>query len=300
MVRVLEDLKARAMRPATIKDRRERFLMLARLIDTSLRLDEIAPRDVQEYVNRRMAGVKKDKLKACSVATAIADVRALNTVFTLAIREGLARENPITRARLPKPERHPEIDWFTPEELTKLLKRIRDWPRTARLNPERDASMIELLALTGWRLTEATNLQMSDIAIPQRLAVLRTGKTGRRTSILNDDALAIVNRWKKERPDGPLFPAKRHTLESALRRWQDRLDEPRLHAHALRHTFGTALAAAGVPAHALAREMGHASLSTSLIYVHLSGEKGEAVAGLSFRKPARKAGTGKKGSKRRP
>lgn len=289
---VLSDLERRRMRPATIGDRRERFGMLARLIDIQTRLDEIGPRDVEHYVALRLRGIKEDELRPVTLATATADIRALNTVFTLAIREGYVRDNPIKRARLAKPEQCKEPDWFTPAELSELLESMRSWPGSARLDPARDAEMVELLALTGWRLSEATEVQMDDVSIPKRTAVLNEGKRGRRIHRLNSEALEIVARWKAHRPTGPLFPVKRHSLESALRRWQERLGEPRLHAHALRHSHGSALAAAGVNAHALARSMGHSTLGMALRYVHLAREEEGAVDGLSFRRKGDEGSSG--------
>lgn len=285
MRRVVVDLQRRNKREASVEDRLHRFRVLGRFLDLDQPLSKITPRTIEQLVENRVTGDPDREIAPVTLQTAMADVRALSTVLRYALREGLIRENPILRARLPALEKQTDRDWFAKEELVELLEKVRTWPKGgARLKKARDADLIEWYALTGLRITESSLIQVGDVSLPQKTVRVRKGKTGFRYCRLNPAALALTEKWIDGRDSGRLLPLTKGGIIQLMQRWADRLDEPRLHPHALRHTFGTALAADGVNAHALARAMGHESISTSLIYVHLAGRQDDAVEQLSFRR----------------
>lgn len=274
MTAVIRDMQESGMRPASIKDRQTRFAIVSRFIDAGVQLTDIEPETIEQFVQARLREPHSlDPSRTVQVATVLGDVRALNTVFTLAIFRGAIDANPIKRVRLPRPKRGRDIAWFAPAEMAEVLRRIREWPKTHRLTPERDAAIVEFIALTGLRLAEATALRWEDVSAEQGLIRVShdSGKRGFRVAKIGPDITTVLGVLEEHRKSDRVIPITYQGLITLLRRWATRLDEPRLRCHALRHTYGTALAAAGVSAHALTRAMGHATLQTSMIYVHQAG-----------------------------
>jgi len=160
------------------------------------------------------------------------------------------------------------------------------------------AEAVRLAALTGLRQGELIALRWSDVDFgARRLTVARTyvaqlgedapksGKT--RTVPLSDQAAVVLDRLSRRerftRGSDLVFASARgeHIDASALRRRYVTARDlmiaeaaqagdvlPAARFHDLRHTFGTRLAAAGVPLSDLQAIMGHASIETSMIYVH--------------------------------
>jgi site-specific recombinase XerD len=65
----------------------------------------------------------------------------------------------------------------------------------------------------------------------------------------------------------PLTPAGLRTI---FRYHRDRAGVPAAHPHALRHSFGTALAEAGVDLAVIQALLGHAHVDSSVGYIHLA------------------------------
>lgn len=299
MREVLDDLAARGATWHTIDDRRKKLRNVAERIDARTPLADIDRHRILAYVTARMAERIKltraeEKLVAAgtppaprfvSVNTARKDISALSTVFQMAIDRGVATTNPCRSARLPK-IRKVEVDWFAAAELAELLKRMRTWEGTNAWHRERDANIVELLALTGMRSTESSRVEIRDVFLARRQIAVRFGKTGSRTVRLNDRAAELANQIIGPRREGRLWPFGNAGLRALFERWRKRLGEPRMHPHAIRHTYGTALAAAGMSAHALARAMGHSTLQMSMVYVHNAGGDSDAIDALVFSAPS--------------
>ena len=283
---VIAELERRKRRAATINCRRARFKQVALLIPVSTPLVDIDSDLVEAFIDERLRG-------GVSIATALSDYRALHSVFTLATRLRIVRTNPCAEARLPREDSQRDIDWFTPAEIADVLHRIRTFPKVRRVQPERDARLIEFLALTGMRIGEASAVQVEDVEPKKRTLRVRDGKTGFRVVRLNDRALELAVDWIGDRESGRLFPITKNGIQSMLWRWAERLGERRLHAHAFRHSHGTAVAANNASAPALARSMGHSSIKMAMHYVHLAGVQEEAIANLDFRTRSEESGGGR-------
>ena len=90
--------------------------------------------------------------------------------------------------------------------------------------------------------------------------------------------------------DGGAFPLS--TSSSLFRRRAAACGLKRMRFHDLRHTFGTRLGEAGASPYAVARLMGHASVETSMIYVHTEAESLRAAAEMAAaRRVGHPAGT---------
>lgn len=244
---------------------------IQRLIPGDTPLAAITAETVEQFVRDRMrAGTRR-----VTASTVNADLRALHRVFALAIRRGVARDNPVRRVDRPRADA-PAMDWFAEPELRELLARFDDQTRDVLL----------LFALTGVRRSEAARLEIGHVRLKLAQLVV-PGKRGTRVVPLAPDADAPLRRLLAAAGAGPaLLPGGTHAIDDLFRAARKTCGDRRLHAHALRHTFGTALVRAGVRPDVVMRLMGHRSLQTTLRYVHEVGEDGiRAVQSLRLVQP---------------
>ena len=143
-------------------------------------------------------------------------------------------------------------------------------------------AMAALLYSSGLRIGEVCHLRYEDISRTNMRIHVRHGKNrSDRYAILSKNALDILTQYWREcgRPTGWLFP-KQHDpdrpidtfyLSRHIHGQEARLGwEPRITCHSLRHAFGTHLYEDGVDLLTIKALLGHKSLSSTTIYVHLA------------------------------
>ncbi len=185
----------------------------------------------------------------------------------------VAKPAPRSRLRLREPRRLPR--GLSRQESTLLLGSLRTW---------RDRAIAGLMLMSGLRSCEVLALQVNDIDIARRWArVIGKGDKERRVPIDHDVAGVIQTYLLAERPETdstalfvvakganrgrPLTPAG---LRTVFRYHRERAGVPAGHPHALRHSFGTALAEAGVDLSVIQALMGHDHVDSSAAYIHLA------------------------------
>ncbi len=140
----------------------------------------------------------------------------------------------------------------------------------------------------GLRLGEARHLAPADIDSQRMCVRIRDGKGGVSRSVPLPETVLRVMRahWKTHRNPVLLFPAPgrtglagptaRHpvsetTVQGALRRTVQRLKVGKhVHPHTFRHSYATHLLEAGVPIRHVQQCLGHRSLVTTMIYLHVT------------------------------
>jgi site-specific recombinase XerD len=185
----------------------------------------------------------------------------------------LAQPRPRSGLRLREPRRLPR--GLQPGEAQALL---------GSFHTLRDRAIAGLMLLSGLRSAEVLSLQVRDVDIPRGwVRVVGKGDKERRVPLDPEVASLIQTYLLAERPDTDareVFvvakgPHRGHPLTSAglrtvFRYHRARSGVPAGHPHALRHTFGTALAEAGVDLAVLQALMGHDHVDSSVAYVHLA------------------------------
>jgi len=142
---------------------------------------------------------------------------------------------------------------------------------------------VALMLATGMRVNEVVSLRCADIDLPGRtLRILGKGRRERQVFLTNDwlkDLVADYLRTRAaldvthapllfNRRHEPLSPAAMRSRLAAVAR--DAGLHARVTPHMLRHTAATQLIEAGVDIRYIQRLLGHASLSTTEIYTHVS------------------------------
>jgi site-specific recombinase XerD len=171
-----------------------------------------------------------------------------------------------------------------PRTLPRSLDRHEVVALVESLRSFRDRAIAGLMVFCGLRAGEVLALEVKDVDIGGRwLRVFGKGRKERRVPLDVDVAGMIQTYLLAERPETrskalfvvakgpnrgqPLTPAGLRTI---FRYHRAKAGVPAGHPHALRHTFGTALAEAGVDLAVMQALLGHAHIDTTAQYVHLA------------------------------
>jgi integrase/recombinase XerD len=144
----------------------------------------------------------------------------------------------------------------------------------------RNRALITVMYRAGLRVNEALALRASDIDPAAGTIRVLHGKGDKaRTVGIDDGGMAIVQRWMDARAAlgfrrGPLFCTLAGTavrdvyVRNMMKRIARRAGiDKRVHPHGLRHSHAAGLAAEGVPVNLIQRQLGHAHLATTDVYL---------------------------------
>ena len=182
-------------------------------------------------------------------------------------------DRPEVMARVPRRKQAMKVPVvLSPEEVVHVLGAI----------PSVTVRTIVMLAFgAGLRVTEACRLQVEDIDSRSMLLHIRNAKRGRERYVMLGERLleALRTYWRTRRPKGPfLFPGRggkgtltRAAVAKALKQAIDHCGfRRRVTAHTFRHSFATQLLEQGVDLRSIQVLLGHASLHSTLLYLHVS------------------------------
>jgi tyrosine recombinase XerC len=218
-----------------------------------------------------------------TLARKLATLRSFYRYF---VREGRMTKNPMSSIRSPKLEKKLP-NFLTEADVDRLLA----FP-AKDLSAARDRALLETLYSTGCRVSELVALDERDV--DPIGAVIRVLGKGRKERLcpMGSRALTAVREYQEARSRekgltgvrGPLFlnhsphaRGSRLTARSVRRILTLRVEEMSLRArispHALRHSFATHLLNRGADLRSVQELLGHASISTTAIYTHVSTER---------------------------
>jgi integrase/recombinase XerD len=221
--------------------------------------------------------------KPASAATVGRKVACLRSFYRFLRRDGLIEADPTAELRGPrKSERLPRV--LAREEVAHLL----EMPRGTGPLALRDRALLELMYACGLRVSEAVGLEVSDVKDEEAMLSAR-GKGGKERLVpIGRTALAaLATYFARGRPllvgvqaQSSLFVNSRGgalTRQGIYKIIQGHAHraglEQRMSPHTLRHSFATHLLAGGCDLRSLQEMLGHADLSTTQIYTHLSAER---------------------------
>jgi site-specific recombinase XerD len=185
---------------------------------------------------------------------------------------------------LVRPKRRSVLRLREPKRLPRALDRRETAELLASLRSWRDRAIAGLMLFCGLRAGEVLALQVTDVDVGARwLRVSGKGGKERRVPLDVDVAGLIQTYLLVERPatestalfvvakgahrGQPLSPAGLRTI---FRYHRAKTGVAAGHPHALRHTFGTALAEAGVDLSVMQALLGHTHIDTTARYIHLA------------------------------
>jgi len=235
---------------------------------------------IREY----MAKLYEDKRKKTSIARKLATLR---TFFKFLCREQVLEQNPARLVSSPRLEKRlPKV--ISIDEVVQFI----ETPDTDTVLGKRDRAIIELLYATGCRVSEIAGINIDDIDFKH--ATIRVRGKGRKERFVPfgskaREALAVYldarNGLLAEAPDHKRdarvlflnYQGTRITTRSIGRLIEKYVKECALahniSPHSLRHSVATHLLSAGADLRAIQELLGHARLSTTQIYTHVSIEQ---------------------------
>ncbi|CAG0974533.1 Tyrosine recombinase XerD [Geobacteraceae bacterium] len=227
-----------------------------------------------------LAFLKERGLAPRSRARALSCVRMFHRFLLV---EGYAEANPTTIIEAPKSvAKLPQV--LTGREVEALLAA----PGSDGSQDVRDRAMLELLYATGLRVSELVSLGMRDVNVTAGY-LMAFGKGGKERLVpMGESACAAVSRYLSDaRPamdrsggNSYLFLTrlgdrmtrqafwniiKKRALEAGIRKT--------ISPHTLRHSFATHLLENGADLRSVQTMLGHADLSTTQIYTHVTRER---------------------------
>ncbi len=241
---------------------------------------------VDRYVLRRyLAWLQAEGYVKASIARRISEMRSFCRYL---VREDILDTNPIRVISSPKiPKRLP--NYLAPHEVEALLAA----PDATVPQGQRDRAILEVLYASGLRVSEVVSLNLSNLDL--RHGELRVwGKGGKeRLALLGQPACRALTRYiqdgrskliKQNRATNALFLNRLGTRLST-RSVSNVLDKyaklaglrRRVTPHVMRHTFATHLLDGGADLRTVQELLGHASLSTTQIYTHVSQARAREV-----------------------
>ena len=202
-------------------------------------------------------------------------------------RKGL-EANPLVDVQLPKAEKKLPVVLTIKqvEEMLELPFKIEHGKQAPKWLPERDAAILETFYSTGLRRAELVSMDVEDVDIyTESVRVMGKGAK-ERICPLGEPALRAIQRYRQaaEVHSGPLFLSKvrkritgraiSDIVKKYLRHSDIALD---VTPHKLRHSFATHLLNNGADLRSVQSLLGHASLSTTQIYTHVSVKRMKEV-----------------------
>lgn len=236
-------------------------------------------RDDPAVVGEFVARLRRQGRRASTQARKVAAIRSF---YGFARREGVIDRDLADLIDPPRPGRYlPEV--LAPDEVERILAAPGDDPAGLR-----DAAILELLYACGLRVSELTGLDLDRLNL-DALEVRVIGKGNRERRVpMGEPARDRLHRylsgprqtWTAGKPTPAVFVSQRGTRlgrESVwriVRRWSQAAGVVGdVTPHTFRHSFATHLLEGGADLRVVQSLLGHASISTTQLYTHLTGER---------------------------
>lgn len=217
-------------------------------------------------------------------ATTIArKVAAVRSFFKFMVAEGLIKANPIQDVRSPK------IGRSLPKPISfSQVRRLIEQPgKLSTPESKRDRAMLELLYASGMRVSELVSLNLGDVDLEGGyVRCLGKGNKERVIPIYEQAVLAVKEYIEETRPqlmrnddEKALFLNPRGERLTRQGFWQKLKGyaksanlESEVTPHTLRHSFATHMLSGGADLRSVQELLGHANISTTQVYTHLTTE----------------------------
>jgi integrase/recombinase XerD len=236
----------------------------------------VTPSDAKAF----LLALRKRKLSNKTVAR---NLVAMRTFFRFLMQEGILETNPLEQLESPKMARTlPDV--LSLKEVESLL----DQPPLRTPLGIRDRAMLEILYATGMRVSELVQLPMNQVNLEGGYVLLYGKGSKERVVPLGGEAIKRVTHYLKTTrgnlAKGKEVPflflnhsgkgmsrqtfwkiVKAHGLKAGIRK--------KITPHLLRHSFATHLLARGADLRSVQMMLGHADITTTQIYTHVTGER---------------------------
>jgi tyrosine recombinase XerC len=238
-----------------------------------VRLSAIGPLEIRRFV----AHLSTERQARRTIARRLSCLRSF---FRFLCREGTLDYNPAQAIASPRLEKR--LPSFLDERQT---VRLLEAPARTTWRGLRDRAILETLYSTGMRVSELAGLNLEDLDEISGTVVVRGKGKKERLCPIGETALKAIGAYVAKRPKKLRVPYALFVSQKLTRltvRQVDRLiaryvGETQLAGaispHSLRHSFATHLLDRGADLRSVQELLGHASLSTTQIYTHITPQR---------------------------
>ncbi len=243
-------------------------------------LEEVDKHVLRDYISWLMdRGVVKP-----SIARKLSAIRSF---YRYLVREEILGANPLETASSPKlDQRLPSF--LSVEETVRLLEA----PDLATPQGQRDRALLELLYASGLRVSELVNLDLAQVNLETNEVRVWGKGSKERVVLIGEPASRMMSTYLSQ--GRPELQGKKRNNAVFLNRYGERLPtrriqkimekyarvaniDKRVHPHLLRHTFATHLLDGGADLRVVQELLGHAQLSSTQIYTHVSQSQARKI-----------------------
>jgi tyrosine recombinase XerC len=236
--------------------------------------------DKLTYLNLRqfLAGLRAKHPRPRTISRKLSAIRSF---FRFLCREGHLKANPSSLLSSPKLDKRLP-NFLSEDEMSRLLEA----PSSEEISGLRDRAILEILYSTGMRISELVGLNSGNIDfLSNMVKVMGKGKKERLLPV-GDQALKALRRYLEERQNDStiVFLNKNGTrltgrgIRNMLNKYIRQVSsKEHISPHTLRHSFATHLLNRGADLRSVQELLGHANLSTTQIYTHLTTDRLKAV-----------------------
>ncbi len=251
--------------------------ILAGLLSETVPVEQVTPRQVRALV----AAWSEQGFAPSTIARKLSSLRSF---FRFICRQGGLTRDPTQGIRAPKQGR--KLPHFLTEQHIDALLEAPPNEGAAGL---RDRAILETFYSGGLRCAELVSLNLDDCDLSQGILRVRGKGKRERLAPIGKHAIAALFRWLAVRrpavsangkPADAVFLnkfGKRLTTRSVGRMLEKYLAlaglDPKTSPHTLRHTFATHLLNRGADIRSVQELLGHASITTTQIYTHVSTDR---------------------------
>lgn len=161
---------------------------------------------------------------------------------------------------------------FSEEELTKLRDSV---------TAIRDKALLEFVLSTGCRVSEVSNVDISDLDVDNCECTVIGKGNEERVVYLSEKCMYYLKEYIKSRTDinSALFIGRcdqrlsKDSIEQLMKKWGNTSKVTNVHPHRFRRTMATNAINRGMPIQCLQKILGHKSLNTTMIYCNIDSNK---------------------------
>jgi integrase/recombinase XerD len=223
--------------------------------------DEITQQDIKNFL--------ADKMNDRASSSTIVFLSSVKFAYT-----ALLNKDPTAGIKRPKSEKKiPEV--LTKEEVIRLINSS---------STKKSRLILQLLYSSGLRVSEIVNLRNQDLNLNENTGWVRAGKGKKdRMFFISKKLSKKLEKYIEKRKDWNYVFSQKNSLTT--RNIQKIVQKAAakaginksVHPHTLRHSHATHLMDAGVDIRKIQQILGHASISTTQIYTHISNEQLKSI-----------------------
>jgi integrase/recombinase XerD len=223
------------------------------------------------------------RARKLSNKTIVRNLVAIRTFFRFLTQERKLESNPVEDLESPQLAKTlPEI--LSLQEVENLL----ETPKPLTPLGIRDRSMLEMLYATGMRVSELVNLQMNQLNLEGGYVLLFGKGSKERAVPIGGEAIRWVSHYLKSArqkltkgKESPFLFLNRSGRKMSRQMFWKNIKacgrragiRKKITPHLLRHSFASHLLARGADLRSVQMLLGHADISTTQIYTHVTGER---------------------------